>query len=88
MTEDNANQIQARAFSSLALLVSPSEGALRVEDMAALWRKAQEYCSWKQTRTIARGCRGANGTERGYSKLEGPLGEIYYGRLLKAHCKH
>ena len=86
MTEDKASQVQPRAFSSLALLVSPSGGALRLEDMAALWREAQEYCLWKQTRTIARGCRGANGT--GYSKLDGPLGEIYYDRLLKAHCKH
>lgn len=88
MTEDKASQVQPRAFSSLALLVSPSGGALRLEDMAALWRRAQEFCLWKQTRTIARGCRGANGIERGYSKLERPLGEIYYDRLLKAHCKH
>ena len=63
MTEDKAIQVQATAFSSLALLVSPSGGALRLEDMSALWQKAQEYCLWKQTRTIARGCRGANGTE-------------------------
>ena len=88
MTEDKANQVQARAFSSLALLVSPSEGALRLEDMAALWRKVQEYCSWKQTRTIARGCRGASGTKRGYSKIERPLDETYYDSLLKAHSKH
>lgn len=56
MTVDKASQVQPRAFSSLALLVSPSGGALRLEDIAALWRKAQEYCIWKQTRTTARGC--------------------------------
>ena len=43
MIEDKVNQVQAIAFSSLALLVSPSGGALRPEDMAAVWRKAQEY---------------------------------------------
>ena len=58
MTADNASQVQPRAFSSLALLVSPSGGALRVEDMATLWKKVQEYCLWKQNRTTARGRRG------------------------------
>ena len=41
MIEDKVNQVQAIAFSSLALLVSPSGGALRPEDMAAVWRNAQ-----------------------------------------------
>lgn len=44
MIEDKASQVQPRAFSSLALFVSPSGGALKLEDIDALWRKAQESC--------------------------------------------